>query len=108
MGGLTPQAVRQVIRWGEYDGPTAGLCMGYAQCNLVVLPKEHAYDFLLFAQRNSRACPVLEVSEVGSRSFSFGTGCGYRPGFSPVPAVSEWGTRQGNTPRWRNFGGMIW
>ena len=71
MGGLTPQEVRQVIRRGEYDGPTAGLCMGYAQCNLVVLPKEHAYDFLLFAQRNSRACPVLEVSEVGSRSLSF-------------------------------------
>ena len=71
MGGLTPQEVRQVIRRGEYDGPTAGLCMGYAQCNLVVLPKEHAYDFLLFAQRKSRACPVLEVSEVGSRSLSF-------------------------------------
>ena len=71
MGGLTPQQVRQAIRRGEYDGPTAGLCMGYAQCNLVVLPKEHAYDFLLFAQRNSRACPVLEVSEVGSRSLSF-------------------------------------
>lgn len=71
MGGLTPQQVRRIIRRGEYDGPTAGLCMGYAQCNLVVLPKEHAYDFLLFAQRNSRACPVLEVSEVGSRSLSF-------------------------------------
>ena len=71
MEGLTPQQVRRIIRRGEYDGPTAGLCMGYAQCNLVVLPKEYAYDFLLFAQRNSRACPVLEVSEAGSRSLSF-------------------------------------
>lgn len=48
-------------------GPTAGLCMGFAQCNLIALPKSLAYDFLLFAQRNSRACPVLEVSDAGSR-----------------------------------------
>ena len=41
--------------------------MGFAQCNLIALPKSLAYDFLLFAQRNSRACPVLEVSDAGSR-----------------------------------------
>ena len=34
---------------------------------LIALPKSLAYDFLLFAQRNSRACPVLEVSDAGSR-----------------------------------------
>lgn len=41
--------------------------MGFAQCNLIALPKALAYDFLLFSQRNSRACPVLEVSDAGSR-----------------------------------------
>ena len=102
MGGLTPQQVRQVIRRGEYDGPTAGLCMGYAQCNLVVLPKEHAYDFLLFAQRNSRACPVLEVSEVGSHRMWIS------PGIFPGTGCIGMGNWPGNTPRWRNFGGMIW
>ena len=63
----TPAQMRRAIRQGEYQGPTAGLCMCFAQCNLIALPKALAYDFLLFAQRNSRACPVLEVSDAGSR-----------------------------------------
>lgn len=62
-----PAQMRRAIRQGKYQGPTAGLCMGFAQCNLIALPKSLAYDFLLFAQRNSRACPVLEVSDAGSR-----------------------------------------
>ena len=44
------------------------MCAGYAQANLVVLPKDLAYDFLLFAQRNPKPCPILEVSDVGSRT----------------------------------------
>lgn len=62
-----PAQMRRAIRQGKYQGPTAGLCMGFAQCNLIALPKSLAYDFLLFAQRNSRACPVLEVSDASSR-----------------------------------------
>ena len=65
--GLTPVQVRERIRGKEYTGQTSGLCPGYAQANLVVLPKEYAYDFLLFAQRNPRACPLLEVTDTGSR-----------------------------------------
>ncbi len=64
---LSPAQVRQRIRSGEFTGQTSGLCPGYAQANLVVLPKEYAYDFLLFAQRNPKACPLLEVSDTGSR-----------------------------------------
>ena len=63
----SPAQVRQLIRQGQIQGPTAGLCAGYAQANLVVLPQSLAYDFLLFAQRNPRACPLLEVSDTGSR-----------------------------------------
>ena len=63
----TPAQVRLKIRQGQIQGPTAGLCPGYAQANLVVLPQALAYDFLLFAQRNPRACPLLEVSDTGSR-----------------------------------------
>ena len=29
--------------------------------------KRQAYDFLLFAQRNPKPCPLLEVTEVGAR-----------------------------------------
>ena len=64
---LNPASVRELIRRGEYTGQTSGLCRGYAQANLVALPKEYAYDFLLFAQRNPRACPLLEVTDTGSR-----------------------------------------
>ena len=62
-----PAEVRQKIRAGEITTPTSGLCPGYAQANLVVLPRKYAYDFLLFAQRNPKACPILEVSDTGSR-----------------------------------------
>lgn len=47
------------------------MCAGYAQANLVILPKDLAYDFLLFTQRNPKSCPVLEVSDVGSRNLSY-------------------------------------
>ena len=66
--GITdPIKVREMIREEKITGPTSGMCPGYAQANLVVLPKEYAYDFLLFTQRNPKSCPVLEVSEEGDR-----------------------------------------
>lgn len=65
-----PAAVRALIREGELTGPTTGYCDGYAQGNLVVLPKALAWDFLLFCQRNPKACPLLEVADAGERSFS--------------------------------------
>lgn len=66
-GIVKPQEVRTYIKEEKITGPTAGMCPGYAQANLVVLPKEYAYDFLLFTQRNPKSCPVLEVSEAGDR-----------------------------------------
>lgn len=66
----TPSQVRTLIRNAEIDSPTTGMCAGYAQGNLVILPQEYAWDFALFCQRNPKACPLLEVAEAGSRSFS--------------------------------------
>ena len=63
---ISPAAVRSLIRSGELDKPTAGLCPGYVQANMAVVPKELAYDFLLFCQRNPKPCPVLDVTDVGS------------------------------------------
>lgn len=65
----SPAAVRQLIRTGQITTPTTGYCNGYAQGNLVVLPKELAWDFLLFCQRNPRPCPLLEVADAGEREF---------------------------------------
>jgi uncharacterized protein YcsI (UPF0317 family) len=62
---LTPQEIRSLIRKGKWDQPTAGLAMGYAQANLVILPQKYAFDFLLFCQRNPKPCPLLEVLEPG-------------------------------------------
>lgn len=64
-------AVREYFRQNPAPQPTSGLADGCAQANLVILPKEYAYDFLLFAQRNPRACPVLEVTEPGQRDLPF-------------------------------------
>lgn len=68
---LSPLEMRKLIRAGEFCAPTSGLCAGYAQANLIVLPREDAYDFLLFAQRNPKACPILEVTDTGSRFTRF-------------------------------------
>jgi uncharacterized protein YcsI (UPF0317 family) len=62
---LNPKQIRLLIRKGVWDKPTAGLAMGYAQANLVILPEKYAFDFLLFCQRNSKPCPLLEVLESG-------------------------------------------
>lgn len=63
--GLSPEALRAEIRSKRWNGPTAGLALGYVQANLVTLPRTLAYDFLLFCQRNPKPCPVLEVTEPG-------------------------------------------
>lgn len=67
----SPAAVRALIREGKITTQTSGMCEGYAQANLCILPKEYAYDFLLFTQRNPESCPVLEVSDVGSRALKY-------------------------------------
>lgn len=65
---LKPWEARKLIREGKIAGQTSGMCAGYAQANLAVLPKDLAYDFLLFCQRNPKSCPLLEVTDVGGRS----------------------------------------
>jgi len=55
--------VRAACRRGELRGPTPGLALGYVQANLVVLPRDWAFDFLLFCQRNPKPCPLLDVTE---------------------------------------------
>ena len=68
---ITPAEFRRLVREGRFTEPTSGYCPGYAQANLIILPKDEAYDFLLFAMRNPKACPILDVTEVGSRSTGF-------------------------------------
>jgi uncharacterized protein YcsI (UPF0317 family) len=62
---LSAAALRSLIRRGEWRGPTSGAAPGYVQANLVILPKEEAFPFLLFCVRNPRPCPILDVLEPG-------------------------------------------
>jgi len=68
---LTPKEIRALIRKGKWNRPTAGLALGYAQANLVVLPQKYAFDFLLFCERNPKPCPLLEVLEPGQYRTEF-------------------------------------
>ncbi|GAB3692758.1 putative hydro-lyase [Corynebacterium nasicanis] len=67
MERLTPSAERARFRAGLIT-PTSGLAPGFAQANLLALPQEDAFDFLLFAQRNPKPCPLLGVLEAGEVS----------------------------------------
>lgn len=60
--------IRQMIRNKEFNGQTSGLAPLNAQANLAILPKEDAFEFLLFCQRNPKSCPILDVTEVGNPS----------------------------------------
>ena len=66
-----PPAIRGMIRSGSYDGVTSGLANGFVQANLAVLPRDLAFDFLLFCQRNPKPCPLLEVIDAGEVEPSF-------------------------------------
>lgn len=64
---LTPAEARARFRAGLVT-PTSGYSAGYAQANLLAVPQEYAFEFLLFAQRNPKPCPVLGVLEAGQLS----------------------------------------
>jgi len=61
----TGTEIRNAVRDQQWTAPTSGEASGYVQANLAILPADWAYDFLLFAQRNPKPCPVLEVGEKG-------------------------------------------
>ena len=58
--------IRYQIRNNEITTHTSELAPGYVQANVVILPKNVSFDFLLFCQRNPKPCPVLEVLDEGS------------------------------------------
>ena len=64
---LSPDEARARFRAG-LRVPTSGWCAGWTQANLLAVPRDLAYDFLLFAQRNPAPCPILDVTEPGAWS----------------------------------------
>lgn len=67
----TAAEVRAACRSGAWTSPTPGLAAGFVQANLVVLPRDWAFEFLLFCQRNPKPCPLLDVTEPGDAEPKF-------------------------------------
>ena len=67
--------------------PTAGVAPGLTQANMIVLPRDWAFDFLLYAQRNPKSCPVLDVTDAGSVSTMLAPGADLR---TDLPLYRVW------------------
>ncbi|WP_197381498.1 putative hydro-lyase [Mycolicibacterium mengxianglii] len=61
-----PEAARTLIRSGVITEHTSGLASGFAQANLVVLPRPAAAEFLRFCVVNRQTCPLIDITEPGS------------------------------------------
>ncbi|WLR53353.1 putative hydro-lyase [Bacillus tianshenii] len=61
----TPKEQRLRFRENQDAITTSGLCDGYLQTNMIILPVEYAFEFLLFCHRNPVPCPVVDVLEQG-------------------------------------------
>ena len=64
---MTAADVRRLARTKNL-ATTSGYAAGYMQANLLAVPEEYAFDFLLFAQRNPKSCPIVGVLEAGEYS----------------------------------------
>ncbi|ADC50456.1 hypothetical protein BpOF4_12015 [Alkalihalophilus pseudofirmus OF4] len=62
---ISPVSFREEIRTNKFNTSTAGYCQDYVQANLVIVPKEYAFDFFLYTYRNQKSCPVIDVLEPG-------------------------------------------
>lgn len=56
------------IRNGEFTSNTSGLCPGFIQGNVVILPQLYAADFKKFCDLNPQYCPLICISQPGEYS----------------------------------------
>ena len=74
---MTPADARAAFRAGLRT-PTAGLAPGFAQANLIAVPADLAADLRLFAERNPKPCPLLDVTAPGEVSTRLADGADLR------------------------------
>lgn len=65
VGKLSPAEMRAVIRRKEWTEPDEMACLGYWKANMAIVPKDWAYEFLLYAQRNPQPCWVGAATDPG-------------------------------------------
>jgi uncharacterized protein YcsI (UPF0317 family) len=83
---LSPEQARNLFRGGVV-APTTGWADSFAQANLITVPADWAYEVLLFAQRNPKPCPVLDVTDAGSPATVLAPGADLR---TDVPRYRIW------------------
>jgi len=83
---LTPAESREAFRAGAV-APTTGWAAGFTQANLAIVPRDWAYDLLLFCQRNPQPCPLLDVTEPGATTTELAPGADLR---TDVPRYRVW------------------
>jgi uncharacterized protein YcsI (UPF0317 family) len=67
--------------------PTAGWAPGVAQANMIIVPRDYAYETLLFCQRNPKPCPLLDVTDTGSPFTALAAGADLR---TDLPLYRVW------------------
>ncbi len=67
--------------------PSSGWAPGLTQANLVVVPRDWAWDVLLFAQRNPRPVPLLDVTDPGATTTVLAPGADLR---TDLPRYRVW------------------
>lgn len=60
-----PSEARRLIRESGWNQPTTGLCLGYLQANLAILPRDLAAEFRAVCEANPRPMPLLDVTDPG-------------------------------------------
>ncbi len=83
----TGDALRRQARAGQFAGQTAGQAPDFLQGNIVILPKHHAQDFLLFCSNNPKPCPLIGLS---------------RPGDTGIPVLGAFDIRS-DIPKYRIY-----
>ena len=65
LAGMKPQDFRLLVRAGEWTGHTMGACRGFVQTNMAIIPRDYAFEFLLFCYRNPKVCSVIDITTPG-------------------------------------------
>jgi len=84
---LSPRALREVFRAGQYTGLTTGLAPGHLQGNLVILPSEAADEFEAFCHANPSSLPLIERGRAGDPMMASGEGFDIR---TDLPKYRVW------------------
>lgn len=66
LSNLTPKEYRALVRRGDWTGSSMEACHGWALADMAIVPKEYAFDFFLFCQRNKELAPLIDVTDPGS------------------------------------------